>query len=298
MFAPVPVWNATHGWASFAFQGGRAGAEHFYPLGSLRVLGGEALFLLPWLWLPLMLALWRGLRAGPAAWRTWLTVCLGVGPVALFALVGVWSRHVLFHWAAPGYLMLLPPLGAELERLAASRPRLVRRTLVATLALHAVAVAILVGEFRFNLIPAVVDRLVPLTRIEAQARDWTPLRAALAERGLLGHGLIVGGVGWQETGKFDHALGGAATVICLNPDARQYGFAPGVADHVGADILIAATRPITDENLARQGVRFEALEPLAPVDVMPPGSGRAGQPGAILYLALGHRLSALQPPRE
>src|SRR5208337_612588 len=24
IFAPVAVWNATHGWASFAFQGGRA----------------------------------------------------------------------------------------------------------------------------------------------------------------------------------------------------------------------------------------------------------------------------------
>ncbi len=79
IFAPVLVWNARHGWVSFAFQGGRAGAEHFRPFGPLAVLGGEALFVLPWLWLPLMVGLARGFRAGPSAWRTWLPACLGVG---------------------------------------------------------------------------------------------------------------------------------------------------------------------------------------------------------------------------
>jgi 4-amino-4-deoxy-L-arabinose transferase-like glycosyltransferase len=286
VFSPVPLWNATHGWASFAFQGGRAGAEGFQPFGPLRVLGGEALFLLPWLWLPLVIALWRGLRAGPADGRRWLACCLGIGPVALFALVGFWSRHVLFHWAAPGYLMLLPLLGAELERLAARRPRLVRRTLVGTLALYALVVAILVGEFRFDLLPTGAARLAPLAKVEMQARDWTPLRTALAARGLLGPGALLGGVGWQETGKIDDAIGGAAPVICLNDDARQYGFAPGMADHVGADVLIASTKPITADNLARQGVRFDALEALAPVEVIP---------GGALFLSLGRRLHAREP---
>jgi 4-amino-4-deoxy-L-arabinose transferase-like glycosyltransferase len=292
VFAPVLVWNARHGWASFAFQGGRAGAEHLRPFGPLAVFAGEAMFLLPWLWLPLMIAFARGVHAGPAAWRTWLPCCLGVGPVLLFAVVGFWSRHVLFHWAAPGYLMLLPLLGAEMERLEAARPKLLRRVLAGTLALYAVALAVLVGEFRFALIPGAIDRLVPLARIELQARDWSPLRAALAERGLLTPGLLIGGMGWQDTGKLDIALGGDVPVICLNPDTRQYGFAPGMAEHQGADVLIASTRPVTTEALARQGVRFDALDDLAPVDVMPPGSGRAGQAGGSLFLALGHKLHA------
>lgn len=295
VFAPVLVWNAQHGWASFAFQGGRAGVEHLRPLGPLAVLGGEALFLLPWLWLPLVVAFVRGLRAGPASWRTWLPCCLGAGPVLLFAVVGLWSKHVLFHWAAPGYLMLLPLLGAELARLAAFRPALVRRTLLATLALLGLAALVLVGEFRFALIPGAVDRLLPLAAMEMQARDWTPLRDALAARGLLGQpGLLLGGVGWQETGKIDYAMGGAAPVICLNRDARQYAFAPGVAAHQGEDVLIASTRAVTAASLARQGLAFDALDPLPPVDVMPAGSGRAGQPGGTLFLTLGHRLHA--PP--
>ena len=292
IFAPVLVWNARHGWVSFAFQGGRAGAEHFRPFGPLAVLGGEALFVLPWLWLPLMIGLARGFRVGPSAWRTWLPACLGVGPVALFAVVGLWSKHVLFHWAAPGYLMLFPLLGAEIEHLAAVRPVLVRRTLVGTLALFGLALAILVGEFRFSLIPGAVDRLVPLARMEMQARDWTALKDALAARGLLRPGLLVAGLGWQDTGKIDFALGGAATVICLNADARQYRLYPGIAAHVGENVVIVATKPVTAEELARRGVAFDALEPLAGVDVMPAGSGRAGQPGGSLFLVLGRRLHA------
>jgi hypothetical protein len=290
LFAPVLWWNARHGWASFAFQGSRAGAEHFNPFGPLTVLGGEALFLLPWLWLPLVLAFARGARDGPASWRTWLPCCLGVGPILLFAVVGFWSKHVLFHWAAPGYLMLLPALGAEIERLAVARPAAVRRTLVGTLALYGLVLVVLVGEFRFALLPAAMDRAIPLARAEMQARDWTPLKHALAERGLLRPGAVVAGVGWQDTGKIDFALGGAAPVICLNADARQYRFTPGMAEHLGEDVLIASTKLVTAEALARQGVRFDALEPLAPVDVMPPGSNRAGQPGGTLFLTLGHRL--------
>ena len=286
-FAPALVWNAEHGWASFAFQGARAGAERLLPFGPLTVLGGEALFLLPWLWLPLMVALLRGLRAGPAAWRTWLPVCLGIFPILLFAVVGFWSRHVLFHWAAPGYLMLFPSLGAELERLAAIRPRLVRRALVGTLALLGVAVVAMVGEFGFDLIPPAADRLLPLARIELQARDWTALPAALAARGLLTPNLVLGGVGWQETGKLDYAMAGAAPVICLNPDTRQYSYAPGMAAHVGQDILIASTKPVTAEMLARQGAVFDALEPLPPVALMQPG-----RTGADLFLTRGRNLHA------
>jgi hypothetical protein len=304
VFAPVIVWNASHGWASFAFQGARAGAEHFQPLGPLAVLGGEALFMLPWLWLPLIVVMLRALRAGPADWRTWLPCCLGLAPVILFAAIGFWSKHVLFHWAAPGYLMLLPLLGAELERLARSRPVLVSRTLAGTLALYAVAVALLVGEFRFDLLPASLDRALPLARSEIQARDWTPLRSALAARGLLGPGLLMGGVGWQETGKIDLALGGTVPTICLNADSRQYGFAPGIAAHLGDDVLIASTRQVTAESLARQSIWFDSLDDLAPVDIMPAGSGRAGRPGGMLFLVMGHGLhfsalaAAHRPPAD
>ena len=131
VFSPVIVWNATHHWASFAFQGERAAAgARFHPLGPLIVLGGEALFVLPWIWAPMMALFVAALRRGPAAWRSWLLACLAAPPIVLFALVAAWSsQRVLFHWAAPGYLMLFPLLG---EAVATRLPHpWVRRTLPA-----------------------------------------------------------------------------------------------------------------------------------------------------------------------
>ncbi|HET9019217.1 MAG TPA: glycosyltransferase family 39 protein, partial [Acetobacteraceae bacterium] len=175
LFAPVIVWNATHGWASFAFQGGRAAERGVYPFGPLVVLAGEALFVLPWIWLPMMATAFAALRAGPADWRRWLPLCLGVPPILLFALVGLHSRHVLFHWAAPGYLMLFPLLGAAL---AAWPSGPVRRAALGTAALLLVGLALVASDVRWGWLPLHGDP-------GAQARDWTALRPALAARGLL-----------------------------------------------------------------------------------------------------------------
>ena len=80
-------------------------------------LAGEALFVLPWIWLPLMAVFVAAVSRGPREWRSWLLCCLAAPPVITFALVSAWSsQRVLFHWAAPGYLMLFPLLGAAVAR--------------------------------------------------------------------------------------------------------------------------------------------------------------------------------------
>ena len=135
VFAPVVVWNATHGWASFAFQGDRAAGLRFHPLGPFVVLGGEALFVLPWIWAPMMAVFIAALRRGPGAWRSWLLACLGAPPIVVFASIAAWSsQRVLFHWAAPGYLMLFPLLGDAVAQRIGLAP--VRRTVAATGGVH------------------------------------------------------------------------------------------------------------------------------------------------------------------
>ncbi|HEY0418485.1 MAG TPA: glycosyltransferase family 39 protein, partial [Acetobacteraceae bacterium] len=180
MFSPVLLWNATHGWASFAFQGGRAAAARFQPWGPLAALGGQALFLLPWLWAPMMLALAGALRRGPRHWRFWLLACLALGPILLFTLVALWSRNVLFHWAAPGYLFLFPLLGRMAAAWRIAHPLALRRVLAGTAALLVGGLALVAVEVRWNLLPLRGDPAL-------QAVDWTPLRAELARRGLLDH---------------------------------------------------------------------------------------------------------------
>ena len=63
-----------HGWASFAFQGDRAMGLRFRPLLPLQTLAGEALFVLPWLWVPMMIAFVRAFRGAAGrigCWRGW-----------------------------------------------------------------------------------------------------------------------------------------------------------------------------------------------------------------------------------
>jgi 4-amino-4-deoxy-L-arabinose transferase-like glycosyltransferase len=65
VFSPVLVWNSEHGWASFAFQGGRAVKEvAFRPLGLVIAVLGQAGYLFPWVWVPLVIVGWREVRRG------------------------------------------------------------------------------------------------------------------------------------------------------------------------------------------------------------------------------------------
>ncbi len=284
LFSPVLAWNAAHGWVSFAFQGGRAMAHKLTLAGPLLVLAGAALFLLPWIWAGLITALLRGLRAGTLAWRSWLLCCLALPPIALFSVVALWSRQVLFHWAMPGYLFLFPLLGAELARLADARPGLLRRATIGTVALLCVLVLTVATELRWHWLLAVTPRFDP----GLQALDWTPLGDELDRRGLLHRpDTVIAGTSWWVTGKLDYALGGDPPVICLNPDAREYGLTPGPQAHLGQDALLLA--PTLDRARAQEGYGrlFDSLDELPPALLRFPN-----RPPASIPLFLGHRLHA------
>ncbi len=278
LFAPVIAWNAAHGWASFAFQGGRAGGAGLRPLGPLIVLGGEAVYLLPWIWLPLVLAGLGALRAGPADSRRWLLFCLGAPAVVLFAVVALRTKTVMFHWAAPGYLMLFPLLGSLLERLPA---RLTRPVAAITAVLLLAGLGVVATEVRWEWLSLPRDP-------GAEAVDWSALRPALGARGLLDRpNTVVGATGWREAGKIDYGLGGAATVICLSRDPREYGLIAPLAAFVGKDVVIVARRPVSAETLAAQGIRFASVAPIDRVPLDP-----AVRPGLQVQLYLG---AGLQP---
>ncbi len=236
VFSPVILWNATHGWASFAFQGERATGLRFRPFGPLTVLGGEALFVLPWIWLPMMLVAGRALCRGPAAWRPWLLCCLAAPPIVAFALIAAWSnQRILFHWAAPGYLMMFPLLGEAVAARLANRH--VRRTLVGTAAVLLGVLGVIGTQERLDWLG---PRLATVMRHDptAEGVDWTSLRTDLAARGLLVPGTVVGVGNWRDAGKIAHALGPDVTVLCLNPDARQFGFAYPPTGFLGRDMLL------------------------------------------------------------
>jgi 4-amino-4-deoxy-L-arabinose transferase-like glycosyltransferase len=279
VFTPVLIWNARHGWASFLFQGGRAEGR-FNPLGPVLTLAGGALFLLAWIWLPLIVCGFDALRRGPADKGRWLLLCLAAPPVIFFAIISLWSR-VLFHWAAPGYLMLLPLLGEAIVRRHRSR-----RWLAATAVVVVVGAAFVGSEVRFDWPPLGIGEFRLARDPGLAAVDWTSLRAELAERGLLDRrGMVVAATRWLDAGKIDYALGGRVPVLCLGSDPREYGIIAPVADYAGADVLILAPGATPAAIAARFGKLFDSIETLKPATVL-----HDGRAALILPLYLGRRL--------
>ena len=188
---------------------------------------------------------------------------------------------MLYHWAAPGYLMLFPALGEAV----AARIHLpwVRRTILGTGVFVLVAVTAISAQTRFDILG---DRLTPLMRKDPtmEGIDWVSIRTDLEQRGLLKPGTVVGVPNWRDGGKIAYALGPDVTVLCLNADARQFGFAQPPADFVGQDVLLVG--------LTAMGGPFERIEPLPLAAIR-----HRGRVLASVSVAIGHRLIAWPPPK-
>ena len=289
VFLPVLVWNAEHGWVSLLFQGGRAGGS-LHPLGPLMAIGGQAAFLLPWIWLPLVWCGFVAARRGPSDRERWLLFCLAAPPILLFTVAALWS-NTLFHWAAPGYLMLLPLLGEAIAR-RRQTSRLVRIWLAATAAFVIFGVVFVASEVRYNWLSALIADFPLGKNPNIDAVDWTSLQMELESRGLLDRpGLVVAALKWHEAGKIDYALGGRIPVLCLGGDARQYGLITNPDNYAGADVLIAAPRRSFAQINGQFRSLFDAIEPIAPATIT-----HAGRPLMTLPLFIGHRLRARADP--
>lgn len=268
--SPFLIWNAAHDWISFTFQAGRAGGQRFDPMGPLLALGGQALFLLPWVWAALMLSLARAGRYGPGRPRDWLLVCCAIGPIAGFTLVALAGTKTLFHWAAPGYLFACLLLGRDLvSDLDAGRRQSVlwlRGAVLGLAGLYAIILCLTVlpwPKMEFG------GRSIPYPLIETSS--WRAVRDALQARGVLGSdglmpaGGFIAGVRWHEAGRLAVALGPAIPVICLCLDPRGFGMTSDNRNYLGHDGLIIL--PETSASVALESLApyFAGLEPLEPV---------------------------------
>ena len=254
VFSPVLIWNATHDWASFAFQGARAGGLRFRPWLAITTLGGEALFVLPWIWLPMTILAVQAFRSnGPDRLLAWLAA----PPILVFSLISAWSsQRILYHWAAPGYLMLFPFLG----KFVASNvnQRWIRHTLAGTALLILVSVTVIATHIQTDWLGGIM----PVKDPTAEGLSWTSVRDQLPARGM-----VIGVPNWRDAGKIAQAYGPEVNVICLSEDARQFGFASPAARWSGADILILSVDRIPEALTAR----FDRIDPLPPATVISHG---------------------------
>jgi 4-amino-4-deoxy-L-arabinose transferase-like glycosyltransferase len=234
MFCPVVWWNYVHDWQSFHYQSFRAAGLDLHPFAPLRIWAGEALFVGPWLWLPMFLLLVRALRKGPAERRDWFLAMLAVIPIVLFAAVGVWTRtHILFHWAAPGYLLLFPLLG---KWAALWRPVWRNAVAVFSALLLVGAAGALAAETRFGFVRDLDLVFAPGKSPLLQLVDWDSLRGEMAGRDVQ----AVAALKWFDAGKIGYGMRGEVPVTVFGAEPHEFGVSVPVSGLVGKTVLLVA----------------------------------------------------------
>jgi 4-amino-4-deoxy-L-arabinose transferase-like glycosyltransferase len=233
IFMPVILWNAHHGWQSFNYQGGRATGLRLHPFAPLTIWGGEALFLLPWLWLPMVLLLLGALRRGPADRPAWMMACLALLPVVIFSVVGIWSStRILYHWATPGYLLLLPMTG---NWAAGFLPKL-RNTVAAVSAiLLASAAMFLVAINSFNVLPDLDTIFAAGKSPLLQVVDWDSIDAEIPPQID-----AIATLRWYDAGKIGYAIHSKIPLTVFGPEPHEFGVSAPPASLLGKTILLVA----------------------------------------------------------
>jgi hypothetical protein len=234
VISPVIWWNATHGWISFHYQGRRVAGLHLRPYMPFYVWAGEALFMLPWVWVPMIVALIRALRAGPRHAAPWLLASAGLIPVVLFAIISLWSStHILFHWAAPGELMLLPLLG----RLARDfSPRLRDKVTLVSGALLASTMLFISAEVTFGFVSNLDKLSQPGKSPLLQIIDWTSIGSQIPP-GIA----AIAAQRWFDAGKVGYGLERAGVnipVTVVGGEIHEFMVSAPPRSFVGTNILV------------------------------------------------------------
>jgi len=287
-FAPVLVWNATHGWVSFRFQGGRAGAldeGHGSPF--FDSVGGQALWMTPWLWLPLLLVLFDALRRGPRDERRFLLACLAAGPILGFTLLTALGVRGLAHWQAPGYFFLVPLLGDAVARRIRRGERWTARWLWGSVVASVLLLVALAGQDRTGWLGRLAPRLFARGDPTQDLISWDPVAVQLRAWGQPAGGVVVAGSRWGEAGKLAYALGSAVEVTSVGEDPRGFRFVRPQEELIGRDVLLVTDRRArAQEPMVAYAPYFQRIQALGSVPLL-----RGGRPEleVSVYLARGLR---------
>lgn len=267
-FVPVLVWNAEHDWASFAFQAGRGrvgGGGELRPFGPVESLLSQAVYLLPWIAVPLGTFLVRGVVSGPSNVRRWLLVCLALLPILIFTGLTLTGRG-LPHWQMPGWLFTIPLLGEAL----ANAGRVTRRiavgvAVVTALALGALATVVTM-QARWGSFDAQTLQLFGGSDPTDALLSWEAVRPELSKRGLPADDrTFIGTFNWVRAGELNALFGKQVPVLCLCSDARHFDYLNPPEAYAGWNaILIGMPGHIDDDAaLAEQFVSLGALEDIS-----------------------------------
>jgi len=275
VFLPVLIWNQEHHWISFLFQSGRGMANGFYPVKMLGNIAGQAAWILPWIWVPLVWVLIKASMAGPADAirnplqdRQWFLCCLASGPIVLFTIATLWGGQGLFHWQAPGYLLAMPLLGRAIAKWMKQENKLARRWLKAAIAAFLIIILILGSHTATGWMRQMMPQWFTQGDPSTEALDWRSLPDYLNQQRLLDSpAKFIVAPHWIDAGKIDYVLGGKLPVLCLSKEPHHFAFLRSQTEFRGADALIIGRKHIMEKTLAAYRPYFAVIEPVGSVAI-------------------------------
>lgn len=281
---PVLIWNGQHDWLSFAYQFGRGHArDGLHPEYVLANIIGQAIWMLPWIFVPMVIASWRAARAGRSEARAYFCLCLGLPAIAGFTIIPFWGGLGLPHWQMPGWLMLYPVLGECAVRTRAPPQR--RRLAIAWIYLVLWVGAILVGHTVSGYGRILAPGLFVNGDPTLDAFEWRQLPPALHERGLPQPGVFVITTNWTYAGRIDQAFHDSVPVIVFEGNAKQFALRYDPAQFVGRDALVIAPSDTMHGMSRKLQPYFESVQEMAPLAL-----GRSGMEEIPLSLLCAHHL--------
>ena len=262
-FLPIFIWNYNNDWVSIKFQSSRELTDNFHLHYDwfLRSFVGQALWLLPWIWVPIVVEFVRSYRLGKTDKKYWFFFCMALFPIVFFTLSTLWadlSYH--FHWQSVGYMMLFVPLGAAVERRlnSTTRGRTIKWIIFSFIFAYGILTLAAVQEetgFWQNYGPKklaqVTNPTIPEDKVTdptMDGYDFTDLYTYFESHDLFNQPhLFVGVANWLLSGKIDWALKGRIPVRSFE-EQRNYSYYFNDKEHLGEDFIFV-TRDDEDKAL-------------------------------------------------
>lgn len=281
VFSPVLIWNAQHQWISFAFQGSRGAASVFSPLQFLGNIAAQAGYILPWIWLPLVIVMIQGLFGRAENDSTGVVIAdktrflcyLAIGPIVIFTLPTLWGGTGLPHWQVPGYLMLFPLAGNWVVGKIASGKTWVKKWLI----LSGIFLCLVCGFIISQVSSGWINQAEPQWFVNGdptqEILDWIELPTAIEERGFISKYNVsfIVTTGWVEAGKVGYIMHNKIPVLCFSQSPHQFAFMYRQADFIGKNALIIVSDTEASEVLKVLKASFAELRPAGTVSIF---SGR------------------------
>jgi 4-amino-4-deoxy-L-arabinose transferase-like glycosyltransferase len=278
LFTPVIVWNFRHGWASFLYQGNRAGGFHGLRLAMfLEALIAQILYLTPWIWVMLVIILVRLIRRGPGRWsesEAFLT-CHAVPPLGLFLGLSTFQR-IMPHWPLIGFVALFPLLGRLWAVRLAADPSGVGRRLTLVAMAPIILALLFITHAHTGLFQDSHGRLLGLINPTADPTvdtiRWDQVARELKRRGLLDDPrTFLFTDYWCFSAELAMATRGALPVACFHRDSRSFTFWSRPEDWVGRDGIFVRVEDGLAE-ATNYAPWFSRIEPLDTIPIVRAGA--------------------------